>query len=105
MSRIAAASPPFAQAFTVLALQTALEQARFRGPLATACAAAWARIAQRTVVRHLELPRRMRVIAIGGATLGGSGKTPLAIACAAELAPSATPWRQLPTAAASPGIA
>jgi tetraacyldisaccharide 4'-kinase len=38
------------------------------------------------VVRHLELPRRTRVIAIGGATLGGSGKTPLAIACAAELA-------------------
>jgi tetraacyldisaccharide 4'-kinase len=28
----------------------------------------------------------VKVVAVGGATLGGSGKTPLAIACAAELA-------------------
>jgi tetraacyldisaccharide-1-P 4'-kinase len=36
------------------------------------------------VVRPLALPRP--TVAIGGATLGGSGKTPVAIACAAELA-------------------
>jgi tetraacyldisaccharide 4'-kinase len=70
----------------LLLLQTALEQARFRGPLALACAAAWASVAGRTVVRRLDLPPRTRVITVGGATLGGSGKTPLAMACAAELA-------------------
>jgi tetraacyldisaccharide 4'-kinase len=37
-------------------------------------------------VRRLALPARGRVLAIGGATLGGSGKTPLAIACAGEIA-------------------
>jgi tetraacyldisaccharide-1-P 4'-kinase len=36
------------------------------------------------VVRPLALPRP--AVAVGGATMGGSGKTPLAIACAAELA-------------------
>jgi tetraacyldisaccharide 4'-kinase len=38
------------------------------------------------VVRRLALPPGVRVVAVGGATLGGSGKTPLAIACAAEIA-------------------
>jgi tetraacyldisaccharide 4'-kinase len=70
----------------VLALEIALEQGRFDGPIIRACAAAWARIGTRTVVRRLDLPAWTRVVAIGGATLGGSGKTPLAIACAAELA-------------------
>jgi len=70
----------------VFALQAALEQGRFRGPLARTCAAAWACIAERTVVRPLHLPQGTRVIAVGGATLGGSGRTPLAIACATELA-------------------
>ncbi|HXN32393.1 MAG TPA: tetraacyldisaccharide 4'-kinase [Polyangiaceae bacterium] len=70
----------------MLALQTALEQGRFRGSVARACATAWAHIAERAVVRPLALPSRTRVLAVGGATLGGSGKTPLAIACAAELA-------------------
>jgi tetraacyldisaccharide 4'-kinase len=37
-------------------------------------------------VRRLALPRGARIVAVGGATLGGSGKTPLAIACARELA-------------------
>ena len=75
-----------ARASVLLLLQTALEQARFRGPLAIACATAWASVAGRTVVRRLDLPPRTRVITVGGATLGGSGKTPLAMACAAELA-------------------
>lgn len=42
----------------------------------------------RTVTRRLEAPPRVQVIAVGGSTLGGSGKTPLAIACAKELAAS-----------------
>lgn len=43
-------------------------------------------LVQRTVVRRLGVPSHVAVVAVGGATLGGSGKTPLAIACAAELA-------------------
>jgi tetraacyldisaccharide-1-P 4'-kinase len=38
------------------------------------------------VVRRLAAPQGALVVAIGGSTLGGSGKTPLAIECAAELA-------------------
>jgi tetraacyldisaccharide-1-P 4'-kinase len=40
----------------------------------------------RSLCRRLSWPAHTRVVAVGGATLGGSGKTPLAIACAAELA-------------------
>jgi tetraacyldisaccharide 4'-kinase len=72
----------------VLRLATALEQGRFDGPIARACAGAWARVAERTIVRRVALPAGTRVVTVGGATLGGSGKTPLAIACAAELAAS-----------------
>lgn len=56
------------------------------GPLARVAARAWGGIAARHVVRPLELPPHVRIVAVGGATLGGSGKTPLAIACARELA-------------------
>jgi tetraacyldisaccharide 4'-kinase len=70
----------------VLTLAIALEEGRHDGALARTCARAWARVAGRAVVRPLALPAGVRVVAIGGATLGGSGKTPLAIACAGELA-------------------
>jgi tetraacyldisaccharide 4'-kinase len=40
----------------------------------------------RAVVRTGAWPAHVRTVAVGGATLGGSGKTPLAIACAAALA-------------------
>ncbi len=40
----------------------------------------------RALVRRLPVPARVPVVTVGGATLGGSGKTPVAIACAAELA-------------------
>ena len=43
-------------------------------------------LVQRTVVRRLRGPPHVAIVAVGGATLGGSGKTPLAIACAADLA-------------------
>jgi tetraacyldisaccharide 4'-kinase len=64
----------------------ALERGSWRGPLARASAVAWSLVAQRAVVRRLVLPKGAVVVAIGGATLGGSGKTPLAMACAAALA-------------------
>jgi tetraacyldisaccharide-1-P 4'-kinase len=41
---------------------------------------------ERSVVRRLAAPPSVAVVAVGGATFGGSGKTPLAIACAEELA-------------------
>jgi tetraacyldisaccharide-1-P 4'-kinase len=41
---------------------------------------------ERSTFRRLAVPGGVPVVAVGGATFGGSGKTPLAIACAAELA-------------------
>jgi tetraacyldisaccharide 4'-kinase len=70
----------------VLAVAEALERGAFNGPWARVLASAWGRAACRSVVRRLEWPARVRTVAVGGSTLGGSGKTPLAIACAAELA-------------------
>jgi tetraacyldisaccharide-1-P 4'-kinase len=43
-------------------------------------------VLDRTVVRRLDVPAGVAVVAVGGSTFGGSGKTPVAIACAAELA-------------------
>jgi tetraacyldisaccharide 4'-kinase len=63
-----------------------LEEGRFGGPLARACARAWAPISARALARRMDVPAGVRVVAVGGATLGGSGKTPLAIASAREIA-------------------
>jgi tetraacyldisaccharide-1-P 4'-kinase len=75
------------------AVSELLEQGRLAPPPATrvlrALCAAWGRALGRTIVRRLAWPRGLRVVAVGGSTLGGSGKTPLAMACAAELARSA----------------
>jgi tetraacyldisaccharide 4'-kinase len=60
-----------------------LEEGRVRGPLAIMASRVWARCAQ--VERPLQWRDDARVVAVGGPTLGGSGKTPLAIACAEEL--------------------
>jgi tetraacyldisaccharide 4'-kinase len=46
----------------------------------------WRAVSARCVPRPIELPRAARVIGIGGATLGGSYKTPFAIALAQSLA-------------------
>ncbi|HEX8794330.1 MAG TPA: tetraacyldisaccharide 4'-kinase [Polyangiaceae bacterium] len=70
----------------MLLVARALEEGVFGGPLARAAAQIWGSVSARHVVRPLELPPHVRVVAVGGATLGGSGKTPLAIACARELA-------------------
>ncbi len=47
-------------------------------------AALWGAVAP--IARPVVLPAGVRAVTIGGATLGGSGKTPLAIACARMLA-------------------
>jgi tetraacyldisaccharide 4'-kinase len=80
-----------------LALVVALEDVRLRvarrlesgawdGAAARGLARVWSAVSARGVVRPLTWPAGVRVVAVGGATLGGSGKTPLAIACARELA-------------------
>ena len=63
-----------------------LEEGAWDGPLGRALSRAWGAIGSRTLARPLVWPDGVRTIAIGGATLGGSGKTPLAIACARALA-------------------
>lgn len=69
-------------------LERALERAGHRPPnaISGALALAWAPLARRAVIRTLAVPPGVRVVAVGGATLGGSGKTPLAVACVEELA-------------------
>jgi tetraacyldisaccharide-1-P 4'-kinase len=44
------------------------------------------KLLDRALVRRLVAPAGVAVVAVGGSTFGGSGKTPLAMACAAELA-------------------
>jgi tetraacyldisaccharide 4'-kinase len=70
----------------VLAVAEALERGAIAGAWARALAAGWGCVAERSVVRPLRWREGIRVVAVGGATLGGSGKTPLAVACAAEVA-------------------
>lgn len=56
------------------------------GVVSAAVAKAWEVASAPRVARPLSFDERKRVVAVGGATLGGSGKTPLAVACAQELA-------------------
>ena len=70
----------------MLGLAEGLEHGTLRVPFSGLLTGAWQLAMTRALRRHLCWPAHVRVIAIGGATLGGSGKTPLAIACAAELA-------------------
>lgn len=69
---------------TVLA--RALDDGRARGPATELVARAAARIAARGIARPARVPEGIRTVAVGGATLGGSGKTRVAIAIAGELA-------------------
>jgi len=70
----------------VLAIARRLERGGPDEPVARALSALWRHTLGRSVVRRLAWPGHVRVVAVGGATLGGSGKTPVAVACAAELA-------------------
>ena len=54
--------------------------------VARAASEAWAAASARAVARSLTLPEAVRVIGVGGAVLGGAGKTPLSIAIARALA-------------------
>jgi tetraacyldisaccharide-1-P 4'-kinase len=72
----------------VLSLEEALEQGAWTGPLARVLAHGYRHTLGGSVQRALSIPSGVRVVAVGGATLGGSGKTPLSIACARELAAS-----------------
>jgi tetraacyldisaccharide 4'-kinase len=64
------------------ALAHALESGHFDGHLAGLASRAWARMAAQHLVRKIAVADHVRVIAVGGTTLGGSGKTPVAIAWA-----------------------
>lgn len=63
----------------------ALESGRWDGPLSRVLASALAPLAARGLVRPAEVPADIALVCVGGATLGGSGKTRVAIACAREL--------------------
>lgn len=69
-----------------------LETGTFGGPAARLVAGAHAAFASRAVARPLRVPARrsdgtrLVTITVGGATLGGSGRTRVALACARELA-------------------
>ncbi len=63
-----------------------LERGTLGVPFSGLLSGAWRLAMTRALRRNLRFPGHVRVVVVGGATLGGSGKTPLAIACAAELA-------------------
>lgn len=65
-------------------LASALERGALRGPVSLAISAGWAKVAD--PVRPAALPSGLHVVGVGGATLGGSGKTPVVIELARALA-------------------
>jgi tetraacyldisaccharide 4'-kinase len=65
-----------------------LEEGEWDGPVARLLARTWGVIGACALARPLVWREGLHVVAIGGSTLGGSGKTPLAIACARALAAS-----------------
>ena len=67
-----------------LRVARALETGALGGPASRAVSAAWARFAD--PVRPVALPPGLRVVGIGGATLGGSGKTPVVLELARAMA-------------------
>jgi tetraacyldisaccharide 4'-kinase len=70
----------------MLSVARGLEEGRFDGIVARGLSRAWGTLAARRLARPLAIAEGVNVVAVGGATLGGSGKTPLAIACAEALA-------------------
>lgn len=69
-----------------------LEEGSLSGRASRAAARGYATFADRAIVRPLRVPARadgrrpLLTVTVGGATLGGSGKTRVALACANELA-------------------
>ncbi len=66
----------------------ALEEGRLQGALARSLSSAWAKAADARLVKSLDWPPHVRAIGVGGGTLGGSYKTPLALAVAHQVASS-----------------
>lgn len=64
----------------------ALETGRWDGLFSRALASALAPVAARGLVRPASVPSDVALVCVGGATLGGSGKTRVALSCARELA-------------------
>lgn len=69
-------------------LQDQLESGRFDGPVSRLASRVYGHVAAKYLVRKITVPQHVRMIAVGGATFGGSGKTPVAIAWAREEAKS-----------------
>ncbi len=63
-----------------------LEQGIAPSPLGNALEGAWATIAAARVARPVTLPEGAHILGVGGAVLGGAGKTPVAITLARALA-------------------
>jgi tetraacyldisaccharide-1-P 4'-kinase len=70
----------------IRSIARALEDGRFAR--LRALERVWGPIAARAIVRPLDVPDHVLAITVGGATIGGSGKTTVAIACARVLAAS-----------------
>lgn len=62
-----------------------LERGALSGSVAQAASRGFGLFLSRSLPRPLVVPPRVRVITVGGATLGGSGKTRVALGCAREL--------------------
>jgi tetraacyldisaccharide 4'-kinase len=69
-----------------LRISRGLEEGIWNGPGTRLLSRAWGATAARSLARPLVAKQGIGVVAVGGATLGGSGKTPLAIACARAVA-------------------
>lgn len=67
------------------AVGRSLERGSSGSPLTRAAERAWRAASMRGVLRPLHLPADAAVVGIGGATLGGAGKTPLSIELARAL--------------------
>lgn len=65
-------------------MELGLEEGAWQGPFSRALSSIWTRTAR--PARALRLPPGVAVVGIGGATLGGSGKTPVARELARRLA-------------------
>lgn len=68
------------------ALPSLLEEGSLDFPGASILASAWGAWAARDIARPVPIPPRARVVTVGGSTLGGSGKTALAIALSRAIA-------------------
>lgn len=85
------------------AVARALERGALAGPVARGLSSLWAKLAD--PARPVRLPAGARVVGVGGATLGGSGKTPVVLALARELSRSRRVAVVAPRYGAEPGRA